>query len=250
MSGIDLKKEIKYHFASFRFFNEKEYHVNRVCKDDVLLLVYEGILRFAEDGVFYEIHPGEYHIQKHGSSQAGILPSDAPKYLYIHFYAEWAEESPIEKSGTFDYEYLKKEMEEMNALSYSDAPYIIKTAKFYEILSKLCKSAEGDSGAGEIAKFIDENYYCHISLNLLCKRFSFSKNHIINIFKKAFGKTPIAYLNDVRLKKAEELLIATSEAIETISIRCGYSNYSHFYRQFLRKNHLSPEGFRKKKQIE
>lgn len=249
MYGIDLNKEIKYKFASLRFFDEKEYHVKRICNDDVLLLVFDGILRFSEDGVFYEIHPGEYHIQKHGSMQEGVLPSDSPKYLYVHFYAEWTQDSLIAKSGTFDYQYFKNDIEQMNTLSYSDAPYILKTNKFYTILSKLCKKTSIGSTAEGIATFVSENYQQNISIDMICKRFSFSKNHIINIFKKSFGITPIAFLNLVRLKKAEELLITTSDPIESISFNCGYQNYSHFYRQFKHKNHLTPEAFRKQKRI-
>lgn len=244
-----MNKEIIYKFASLRFFDKKEYHVSRVCKDDVLLLVYDGILRFSEDGVFYEIHPGEYHIQKHDSVQEGVLPSESPKYLYVHFYAEWTQDSLIDKSGTFDYEYLKNEIEQMNKLSYSDAPYIIKANKFYTILSKLCKNTSTNNIAEEISEFISENYQQNISIDMLCKRFSFSKNHIINIFKNSFRQTPIAYLNLVRLKRAEELLITTSKSIESISFSCGYQNYSHFYRQFMHKNNISPESFRKQKRI-
>lgn len=249
MYGIDLNKEIKYHFASLRFFDEREYHVNRVCEDDVLLLVYDGVLRFSEDGVLYEIHPGEYHIQKHGSKQEGVLPSDAPKYLFVHFYTEWTEDSLIAKSGTFDYQYLKNEIEKMNVLSYSDAPYIIKVAQFYTLLSKLCKNRASNNTADKIAKFISENCQQNLSIDMLCKEFCFSKNHIINIFKNSYGQTPIAYLNFMRLKKAEELLITTSDSIESISLLCGYQNYSHFYRQFMRKNKVSPENFRKQKRI-
>ena len=249
MYGIDLNKEIKYRLASLRFFDEKEHHVNRLCKDDVLLLVFDGVLRFSEDGVLYELHPGQYHIQKHNSIQKGPLPSDSPKYLYVHFRAEWTEDSLLAKTGTFDYEYLKDDIAQMNRLSYSDAPYIIKAAQFYSLLSKLCKSNPDDSIAKQIADFIQKNSRQNISIDMLCKQFNFSKNHIINLFKKSYGMTPNVYLNMFRLKNAEELLITTSKPIESISIQCGYGNYSHFYRQFMRKNNISPEGFRKKKRI-
>lgn len=249
MYGIDLNKEIKYKFASLRYFDENEHHINRVCKDDVLLLVFDGVLRFSEDGELYEIHPGEYHIQKHGSLQEGVIASDSPKYLYVHFYAQWTQDSIIGKNGTFDYEYLKNEIEQMNSLSYSDAPYILKAAKFYTIISMLCKKESTNDTADKILKFIEENYRNNITINMLCKRFSFSKNHIINMFKASFGQTPITYLNLVRLKRVEELLITTSEAIECIAFRCGYQNYSHFYRQFVRKNNVSPENFRKQKRL-
>ena len=250
MYGIDLNKEIKYRLASLRFFDEKEHHVNRLCKDDVLLLVFDGVLRFSEDGVLYELYPGQYHIQKHNSIQKGPLPSDSPKYLYVHFRAEWTEDSILAKTGTFDYEYLKDDIAQMNRLSYSDAPYIIKVAQFYSLLSKLCKSNPDDSIAKQIADFIQKNSRQNISIDMLCKQFNFSKNHIINLFKKSYGMTPNVYLNMFRLKNAEELLITTSKPIESISIQCGYGNYSHFYRQFMRKNKIAPEQFRKQKRME
>lgn len=249
MCGIDLNKDIKYKFASLRFFDEKECHVDRICNDDVLLLVYEGVLRFSEDGVLYEIHPGQYHIQKCGSAQTGVLPSDAPKYLYVHFSGEWTQDSPLPKSGAFDPEALKNDIWQMNALSYSDAPYILKAKQFYTILAKLCAPMPRGSLAEEIAAFIGKNYRQNVSIRMLCDEFSFSKNHIINVFRNAFGQSPIAYLNFARIKRAEELLITTSEPIESICYDCGYQNYSHFYRQFLKKNGLSPEAFRKQKRI-
>ena len=73
MRGIDLDKPITFLYSSLRFFADNEYHVTRYCSDDVLLMVYEGILRFVEDGVSYELHPGEYHIQKGGSYQEGEM---------------------------------------------------------------------------------------------------------------------------------------------------------------------------------
>lgn len=249
MHGLDLNKEIQYLFSSLRFFDPKEYHVDRFCKDDILLLVYEGVLRFREDGVLYEIHPGEYHIQKHDSRQEGALPSDSPKYLYVHFHTQWTEDSILPKNGTFDYLSLKRSMEELNSLCHNNAPYIIQKAKFLEILASLCKPTVVNTTAAQISSYLQENCQQNITISMLCKEFSFSKNHIINLFKKEFGQTPITYLNSIRLNKAEELLITTSELIETISLRCGYRNYSHFYRQFVRKNKVSPETFRLRRRM-
>lgn len=249
MCGIDLNKDIKYLSSSLRFFAPQEYHVDRFCKDDVLLLVYDGVLRFSEDGVIYEIHSGEYHIQKHNSIQKGILPSDSPKYLYVHFYAEWVENSMLPKSGCFDYVRLKPKIEELNYLCHNHFPYIIQASKFYEIISSLCTVAFVDTTANKIAEYINQNYRNTVNIDILCKEFSFSKNHIINIFKKDFGQTPISYLNSIRISRAEELLIITSDSIERISYDCGYRNYSHFYRQFINKNMISPEEFRIRKRL-
>ena len=55
MKGINLNKEVTYEYASFRYFEKNEYHVERFCESDVLLLVFDGILRFSEDCKFRPI---------------------------------------------------------------------------------------------------------------------------------------------------------------------------------------------------
>lgn len=70
MIGINLDKPMEYVYASFRYFEEGEKHTTRICKDDVLLLVFDGILAFTEDGVDVSVGAGEYYIQK----KAAIKP--------------------------------------------------------------------------------------------------------------------------------------------------------------------------------
>ena len=70
MLGIDLNRSIKYKCASFRYFEKHEHHVARFCRDNVLLLIFEGILRFSENDEQIEVHAGEYYIQKKDCHQA------------------------------------------------------------------------------------------------------------------------------------------------------------------------------------
>lgn len=248
--GIDLNKDVKYLCSSFRYFAENEHHVTRYCNDNVLLLVFDGVLRFGENGVQHEVHAGEYYIQRHNCYQTGELVSTCPKYLYVHFQADWTDTPPfIPSRGKFDPNELKEDMQKMNDLCYSDAPYLIKAAQLYKILSVLAKEKPVNSPARKIAGYLSRNYSSELSLDALCKEFAFSKNHIIQIFKKEFGQTPIAYLNALRLRIAEQMLIATSESTEAIAIKCGYRNYSHFYRQFVRRYGLSPQLFRIQKRL-
>ena len=58
MSGIDLNRNLVYKFASFRYFERGEHHVSRFCLDNVLLLVFGGVLRFSEDGEEIEVRAG------------------------------------------------------------------------------------------------------------------------------------------------------------------------------------------------
>jgi AraC-like DNA-binding protein len=250
MRGIDLNGEITYKTSSLRFFEKNECHVTRTCPHDVLLLVYEGVLRFSEDGEEYELHPGDYFIQRSGLDQAGEKPSDSPKYLYIHFIGEWVEgerEGVLARSGNFDCAALLPLIYKIDRLAHGNYTYTERMGVFFEILSMLYRSApDDDSAAGKILKYIDKNYLEIDSLENICEHFHYSKNHIINIFRQSQEMTPFEYINDLKIRRAMYLLEVTSKSIEEIAIESGFNHYSHFYRLFMRKNGISPFEWRKK----
>lgn len=249
MIGINMDKPIQYFHASFRFFSEGERHVSRYYGRDILLLVYEGVLRFSEDGVEREVGAGEYYIQRRGLYQRGEQLSDAPKYLYVYLNAEWTESGALlPMCGTFDVKQLLPLMEKLDMLAHSPHCYAERAALMYAIITKLYRTDRREGVAREIADYIAENFRSELSLEHLCEHFNFSKNHIINLFKRQYGTTPFGYLNDLRLSRAMYLLEVTSETIESIAYESGFGDYSHFYRMFCRKNGVSPHRWREKMQ--
>ena len=64
MYGIDLNKNIDYKYASLRFFNEGEHHIDRICGENVLLLVFKGVLRFSEDGKMNDYIPTDAELEE------------------------------------------------------------------------------------------------------------------------------------------------------------------------------------------
>lgn len=251
MSGIDMNKPISFLYASLRYFSEGEKHTTRTCPEDVIVLVFDGILRFVEDDTEYEVHPGTYHIQRHGSRQCGVIPSDCPQYLYVHFLADWSDNgrTTLPKRGTFDYQALKPLMDTIDTMSHGDFTICECSAKFCELLSALYRKPTVPTTAGIIADHIAKSFMNGITLESLAEEFHFSKNHVINIFKKEYGITPFEYINSLRIKKAEWLLEVTSKTAESIAFECGYNNYSHFYKIFRSINGISPTEWRAKKRI-
>ena len=250
MRGIDLNKPIVYKHSSLRFFAKNEHHINRVCNDDVLLLVYEGALRFLENGTEYEITAGHYHIQQHGSKQIGHLPSDSPKYLYVHFCGEWDDNADtLNYCGEFDYVLLKKTIEKMNRVSYENHTQTEQTAVFFYILSILYRNQLPRIKENDMAKYMQDHFNEKITLEILSQKFHYSKNQIVNIFKKSLSMTPIDYLNKLRIQKALYLLEVTSNTSESIAESCGFQNYSHFYRLFVRQNGVSPTEWRQNRRL-
>lgn len=250
MRGIDLNEPIQYGWASFRYFDENEYHVTRFCKEDVLLLVFDGVLRFTEDGETYEVQAGEYHIQKHDTFQTGEIASSSPKYLFVHFRGEWAEHDEVLPfRGHFSYSAMKEAMQRLDYMSHNDYTVVEQSGVFFYILSQLYRKETKDTVADRIAEFIGENYQKELSLEMLAEEFHFSKNHIINLFKKEYKTTPFEYIRNYRLKKAEWLLEVTPKTAEQIAMECGFQDYSCFYKAFRCRNGLSPNEWRTQKRL-
>lgn len=99
---LDLNSFPHYYSSNVRQFLPHEKHIERFFKQDVLILMYKGILRFEEDGIPVELTPGQYYIQTRGKHQKGTIESDCPNYYYIHFLGAFHEDGHLPLSGTFD----------------------------------------------------------------------------------------------------------------------------------------------------
>ena len=247
MIGIDLDQVIAYKHASFRFFKEKEHHITRFCRDNVLLLVFDGILRFSENGEEIELSAGEYYIQKKNAYQDGKIASDAPKYLYVHFDAEWTSgKNALPYRGTFDVPLFSELMGRIDGAAhrgyvYSEVQYLL-----IKLLLALKEPPVIHHKAQKIFEYIENNLASISSLSELCDEFHYSKNYIIRIFNKELGISPIQYINQQKIKRAMYLLETTSKPIGEIAAECGFSDYPYFYKRFVQSAKISPMEWRKR----
>ncbi len=244
--NVDLNKPIIYKHASLRFFDKNEHHISRLSTDNVLLLVYDGILRFSENGIQYEVSAGEYYIQRKGLYQAGEVASDAPKYLYVHFDAEWSESADaLQKSGRFDIGRILPLMERIDIACHKGYVFSEQQYLFLKLLLSLRTHTARSETAQRLADYVEGNIEKISYLSDLCRELHYSKNYIIRIFNKELGASPFQYINEVRMNRAMYLIKTTSRPIDEIARLSGYSDYSYFYKRFVKKNGISPLKWRK-----
>ena len=247
---IDFERPLQLLSASFRYFAPGEHHVRRICVCEVLLLVFSGILRFSEDGREMELHPGEYYIQRAGSFQDGRIPSDEPKYLYVHFIGSYTDgPSLLPRHGLFDIASLMPSMTELDRLSHSGRPLVEREAAFYRILSLLLPSPKPDGLSGAVGAWLETHFREAVTLDALAEEFHFSKNHILARFKAGYGSTPFQYLRLLRLREARRMLEVTSLPLEQIATEAGFGDYSYFYRCFIEDTGVSPARWRRQHRV-
>ncbi len=95
-----------------------------------------------------------------------------------------------------------------------------------------------------IIKYLNENFTEDITLDLLAKKFNYSKYTISHYFKSQTGMTLNNYLNNVRLNNFIERM-ATNKATNLTRIisECGFTSIQTFYRMFKSIYKTSPKKY-------
>jgi len=99
----------------------------------------------------------------------------------------------------------------------------------------------------QIRTYIDDHLDEPLRLDVLSKHLFFSKNHIIHVFREAYGCTPYVYYERQKLSAARELLLAVSDPICNISDRLGFDSPQYFSKRFKTYFGVTPFQFRRGK---
>ena len=105
----------------------------------------------------------------------------------------------------------------------------------------------------KIKNYIDSHYSENITLDFLSNLTYVNKFHLVHLFTKEMGISPINYLINRRIDESKNLLITTNYSIRDISSIVGFSNSSYFSQMFKKIAGISPKDFRlnnSKKQTE
>lgn len=98
----------------------------------------------------------------------------------------------------------------------------------------------------KIKNYIDTNYHNSISLDGLTNIFYINKFTLIRLFKEHFGMSPVAYLLQLRITKAKELLRFSDISIDEVGWRTGFPDGNYFSRAFKKIEQISPSDYRKR----
>ncbi|MDU2065593.1 MAG: AraC family transcriptional regulator [Sporomusaceae bacterium] len=95
-----------------------------------------------------------------------------------------------------------------------------------------------------VREYIEENYQRNFSLQELASLVQISPFYLIRLFKAAIGLPPHLYLKQVRIRRAKELL-ASGLSLASIAQAMGFTDQSHFSRQFKELMGITPKNYSK-----
>lgn len=123
------------------------------------------------------------------------------------------------------------------SVTYKIAKEVVATAKEREGVTNVsvCNALE----------YIRNNYKNRITISDLAELLRMSESNVYSSFKKQYGVSPIAYLNDYRLYVASQLLSTTSFSIENVATAVGMTDMRYFSKMFKRRYNETPSTYRK-----
>ena len=117
-----------------------------------------------------------------------------------------------------------------DVISSRHTPYLQNSARYkIEEAIALISASSGES----------------ITVESLAKHAGMSEVYFRKLFKSVVGVSPARFIIDQRIKRAKELLAVDYLTLEDVSLRCGFSSPSYFYRVFKENTGMTPGEFRK-----
>ncbi len=247
--------------CAMKYFEPNEYHVTRVHRYSVLILMLEGVLRFFENGQPIELRAGDYYIQRAGLLQEGLnvhklSNSDAPAvYYFVEFqggeFSETVSGLPIR--GRFKTEELQPLIDACIAASinrHASDPFLLHSY-LHRFFSALYHNDSDNNRISEllgmVRRFIDSEYSSIKHVDDIAKKFGYHRDYLTKLFSEKYHMTVFGYLKKVRMEHALWLLQHSEIPPPQISELVGYSDYSSFYRAFSATFHIAPNEARSDK---
>lgn len=126
---------------------------------------------------------------------------------------------------------------------YLDKP-IDLTTLLSRVGALLRGNGEGANPLEGVRARIAREFHRPLTIPDLARSASLSPAHFRRLFRRCFGMTPRAYLEQCRIAYAETLLGDTDVSVKDISARAGFSDPNTFSTAFKRVRGLSPEACR------
>jgi transcriptional regulator GlxA family with amidase domain len=96
----------------------------------------------------------------------------------------------------------------------------------------------------ELQSWIADNLGGDLRVDALAERASMSPRNFARSFRRETGMTPAAYVEELRVERARQLLEQSGEPIESIAVACGFGTPETMRRAFARRVGVAPATYR------
>lgn len=95
----------------------------------------------------------------------------------------------------------------------------------------------------EVQKYIKSHYTQQIRQQQIADYFFINKEYLSRKFKQEFQISMVDYINQLRIDKAKELLLAPSAKVNEVALAVGFSDEKYFSTVFKKITGMSPKNY-------
>ncbi len=245
-------------------------HPDRVIQTFELIFVREGVLNLEEEGRVFTVQAGETLLLWPGRRHRGASPyGPAVSFFWVHFTvrapaAEVTLSVPqqaavarpdhltllfrrlLDDQETFGRERAGREATGMQHLSASLTVLLM----LQEVGGWPEEGERPDAGsgaallAGRAEALIRTRFDEPLSASGLAAELHCHPDYLGRVFRQTYHTTLTEAIHRRRLQQARTLLLESTEPVDVVAQRCGFSEVGYFRRLFRRQEGLSPRAFR------
>lgn len=114
----------------------------------------------------------------------------------------------------------------------------------FVIYAKSLKNSTKNSDMKLVEEYIKNNYTRNLTIREISKKLYIHPNYLGHQINKWFGCSFNEYLHGLRMEEAKNLLQNTNLKVHEIAEQVGYSSYSNFLDQFVKKFSIKPSDYK------
>ena len=220
-----------------------------------------GKAKYFVEGTVYPLHPGDILILKKAEAHTLLLLKEQPyERIVIYFNADaivgkgkdkllaFINDRPLGKNNRFPAAIFK----DKNWLYYLNSTCKTndkETQKLYLTVlltelhasaNEILPSSETYDNISSVIAYINSHLSNELSLDSICSIFHTSRSHMNRKFRQMTGSSIWQYIKRKRLLMAKELL-SNGEHPDHVYEKCGFNEYSSFYRAYKEEFGVSPK---------
>lgn len=248
-------------------FPPRVMHAHENCE---IFCIFRGNGYYITEGTRHKFEHGKIFLMRSGESHRPDLVGEEPYFrLALHFDPSVVDgidperrllrpffDRPLGLHNVYDrsvvaqtgiYELFRK-MAILSGDKEKDCLHV--TSLLFAVLDELCSlfdaglfNAPTQSGElmHDVVAYVNDNLTSRLSVEQICEKFYLSRGQLNRNFKNSTGATLWDYVITKRLILAKSC-IADGMSAQEAARTCGFSDYSAFYRAYLKKHGTSPTG--------
>jgi AraC-like DNA-binding protein len=197
------------------------------------------------------------HFDNHGELREGV-----DRYACVSFniaqvaqFGDLADRPLFEVASLGDRQLIQSQYRRVATQHYAPRSTVRAFRLKAAVLELLCSLSEeaqrhasggaGSTGVGPALEFISEHHAePGLTLGRVAHAARVSGPHLCRLMKAQTGLSPMRYLEEIRMKRAADLLQRTDLDIKRVSYTVGYRDQLYFSRVFRKWISLSPTEYR------